>query len=916
MPQNTTKMSAEHYIANAHPSYIENLYNQFQNGGKELLDEGWSRFFEGFEFALKNSENGTVSVEQVGNFGKELKVFNLIYTYRKNAHLIAKTNPIRKRVDRNAGLDLANFNLGAEDLETEFAVGEHLGIGKATLKNIVAKLEEIYCGPFGIEYLYVKDIEARHWLREKFEQRPKDYGFNKEIKERILTKVNETTVFEQFLGTKYLGEKRFSIEGGENAITALDSTINSGARLGVEEFIIGMAHRGRLNVLCNIMGKTYSQIFSEFEGETPKHHNMGDGDVKYHLGFSSHYDTLSGKKINMKLAPNPSHLEAVDPVVQGLVRAQRDLLYDGDEDKICPILIHGDAAVAGQGIVYEIAQMSKLSGYEVGGTIHLVINNQIGFTTDFHDARSSDYCTSIASVVEAPVIHVNGDDAEAVAYAAGVAMEYRQKFNSDVYIDMVCYRKHGHNEADDPSFTQPEMYKVIKKHKDPRATYINKLVEEGTIDNERAKEMEEEFKAELQERLDAVRQKPQKYDMQEPELAWKKLRKSTPKDFEKSPSTKIKKSTVAEVVKGLIKVPEGFNPLRKVDKMLENRRKMMRDEKAVDWAAAELIAYGSILLDGNNIRMTGQDVKRGTFSHRHAILFDEVTGEQYNRLNFLAEKQGQFEIHNSLLSEFGVLGFEYGYSLASPDQLVIWEAQFGDFANGAQTIFDQFISSAESKWNRQSGLVMLLPHGYEGQGPEHSSARLERYLQACADYNVTIANITTPANFFHAMRRQLHRPFRKPLVVMSPKSLLRHKLCVSSVDELSKGGFQEVIDDANTTKATDVKRVLFCSGKIYYDLLEKKEADNRTDVAIVRIEQLYPLPAKQLDNVVEKYSNAKLFWVQEEPSNMGAWAYILSRYRNIDLQRISREPSASPATGYKKIHLQEQAELVNQAFGE
>ncbi len=909
-------MSAEHYIANAHPTYIENLYNQFQNGGKELLDEGWARFFEGFEFALKNSEDGNVTIDQVGNFAKELRVFNLIYTYRKNGHLIAKTNPIRERVDRNPGLDLNNFNLSNEDLETEFAVGEHLGIGKSSLKNIIAKLEDIYCGPFGVEYIYLKDIEARHWLREKFEKRPKDYGFNNDIRKRILKKLNETTVFEQFLGTKYLGEKRFSIEGGENAITALDSTINTGARLGVEEFVIGMAHRGRLNVLCNIMGKTYAQIFSEFEGNTPKHHNMGDGDVKYHLGFSSQYPTLSGKSVHMKLAPNPSHLEAVDPVVLGLSRAQSDLIHGSDRDKICPILIHGDAAVAGQGIVYEIAQMSKLKGYEVGGTIHVVINNQIGFTTDFHDARSSDYCTSVASVVEAPVIHVNGDDAEAVAYAAEVAMEFRQKFNKDVYIDMVCYRKHGHNEADDPSFTQPEMYKIIKKHKNPRATYINKLVEEGVINNDRAKEMENEFKAELQDRLDAVRQKPLQYAMQEPEIAWKKLRKSKPTDFDKSPSTKISKSQIAQIVKGLIKVPEGFNPLRKVDKMLANRRQMMREDKTVDWAAAELIAYGSILLEGKNVRMTGQDVKRGTFSHRHAVLFDENTGDEYNRLNFLDERgeQGQFEIHNSLLSEFGVLGFEYGYSLASPDQLILWEAQFGDFANGAQTMFDQFISSAESKWNRQSGLVMLLPHGYEGQGPEHSSARLERYLQSCAEYNVTIANITTPANFFHAIRRQLHRPFRKPLVVMSPKSLLRHKRCVSSVDELTKGGFQEIIDDNNTLAAAKVKRVLFCSGKIYYDLLDKKEADNRKDVAIVRLEQLYPLPAKQLDKIVNKYKNAELYWVQEEPSNMGAWAYVLSRYHQINLNRISRRPSASPATGYKKIHLKEQEELVNKAF--
>jgi len=909
-------MSATTYINNAHPTFIEAMYQQYNNGGRQDLDESWQRFFEGFEFALQNGEGGAISTEGSGNFTKEMSVFNLIYTYRKNAHLIADTNPVRSRIDRNAGLALHNFGLTDADLEAEFMVGNHLGLGKAKLKDIITKLEEIYCSSFGVEYLYIKDKAERHWIREKFENRPTGFGFDLKKRKHILGKLNETTILEQFLGTKYLGEKRFSIEGGESTIPALDTIINKGADLGVNEFVIGMAHRGRLNVLANIMGKTYDEIFSEFEGNAPEDHDMGDGDVKYHLGFSSMFETRAGKKVHMKLTPNPSHLEAVDPVVIGFARAQADVVHGSEYDKVCPILIHGDAAVAGQGIVYEVAQMSKLEGYGVGGTIHFIINNQIGFTTDFQDARSSDYSTSVASVVEAPVIHVNGDDVEAVVYAAEVAAEYRQKFNKDIYIDMVCYRKHGHNEADDPSFTQPILYSLIKKHKNPRDLYIEQLKKSGAIEADLAKKMEREFKKDLQNRLDNVKQKPIPYKPQPAEAAWLKTKIASDKDFDQSPISKITKTTIATIVKGLIKVPDGFTPLRKVNKMLDGRRKLMREQKTVDWAAAELIAYGSILLEGNNVRMSGQDVKRGTFSHRHAIVFDEKTNEQYNRLNHLAEKgkQGEFMIYNSLLSEFGVLGFEFGYSLASPDHLVIWEAQFGDFANGAQTMFDQFISSSESKWNRNSGLIMLLPHGYEGQGPEHSSARLERYLQACAENNIAVVNITTPANFFHCIRRQMVRNFRKPLVVMSPKSLLRHKRCISSVDELSKGRFQEVLDDPTIKSAKKVKRVVFCSGKIYYDLLEKQEADKRDDVALVRIEQLYPLPAKQIDAIVDKYKGTDLKWIQEEPANMGAWSFVLSRYRNVDLQKIARPASASTATGFKKIHLKEQAGLINDAF--
>jgi len=917
-------MGAEAYISNAHPAYIESLYSDYQNDA-ESVEHGWRKFFEGFEFALQsNASNGLANGQENGKHGSagasignidELKVYNLILAYRWSGHLEADTNPIRPRRDRRANLQIEFFGLTEKHLKEQFEVGSVLGLPPSSLENIVEHLRKIYCGPFALQYSYCRDPKKRAFMEEKFEQRKAvDYGFSPDQKKHILNKLTETTLLEQFLGKKYLGEKRFSLEGGENTIPALDAIIDTASELGVKEGVIGMAHRGRLNVLANILGKTYNQLFSEFEGFTPKGQTMGDGDVKYHLGFRSMFKSQGGKEIHLKLTPNPSHLEAVNPVVLGFSRAQADAVYESDYDSILPILIHGDAAVAGQGLVYEVAQMSKLKGYLTGGTIHVVINNQIGFTTDFDDARSSDYCTSIAGTIEAPVIHVNGDDAEAVVYAARVAAEYRQEFNSDIYIDILCYRKHGHNEADDPKFTQPQLYSLIEKHPDPRKIYVDKLIQRKDITEAEAKKMEKDFMSDLQDRLDNVRQKPQDYTYQEPELAWQKLRISTPEDFEESPKTKISKTKIATIVKGLIKVPEGFTPLRKVDKMLDQRRKLMKEQKSVDWAAAELLAYGSILMDGVDIRMSGQDVKRGTFSHRHAVISNHQTGEEYNRLNHLADKQGQFRIFNSLLSEFGVLGFEYGYSLASPDPLVIWEAQFGDFANGAQTVIDQFITAGESKWQKQSGIMLLLPHGYEGQGPEHSSARLERFLSACAEENICVTNITSPANFFHAIRRQLARPFRKPLIVMSPKSLLRHKKCISSVDELSSGGFREILDDDNTLAADKVKRVLVCTGKVYYDLLARKEQDSRKDVAIVRMEQLYPIAKAQLENTLGQYENAELVFVQEEPANMGAWSFILRHLPQYDFSGIYRKASASPATGFKKNHLIEQKELIDQAF--
>jgi len=905
-------MESAQYINNAHPAYIETLYNDYQEN-PESVDAGFRKFFEGFDFAI-NSGNANGAEATTFNI-KEVQVYQLIEAYRERGHLIADTNPIRKRKDRKPHLDLKFYGLTDADLDDTFQIGNEIGLKNASLKQILAHLKKLYAGDIGFEYDYITDTEMREWLRKKIEYRF-DTHFSIDKKKRILEKLNETVVLEQFLGTKYLGEKRFSLEGGESTIPALDAIINKSADLGVKEVIIGMAHRGRLNVLANIMGKTYDYIFAEFEGNTPEDHTMGDGDVKYHLGFSSIVETPTNKKVHLKLTPNPSHLEAVNPVVQGFSRAKADLVYERDYDQILPILIHGDAAIAGQGIVYEVAQMSNLPGYYTGGTIHFVINNQIGFTTDFDDARSSHYCTSIASAVMAPVIHVNGDQVEAVVFAVELASEFRQKFNRDIYIDMVCYRKHGHNEGDDPKFTQPRLYSLIEKHLNPRDIYMKHLDKKGQVESELAKKLDKEFRKELQARLDNLKQNHLPYKYQKPEQAWRKLKKqATFEDFETSPKTGITKKTATEILKSLINVPEGFTPLKKVQRLLNNNEKLWLKNKTLDWAGAELLAYGSLLKDGADIRMSGQDVKRGTFSHRHSVLIDVKTQEPHYRLNFVDESQGLFRIYNSFLSEFAVLGFEFGYSLASPNNMVIWEAQFGDFANGAQTIIDQFIMSSESKWRRNSGLVLLLPHGYEGQGPEHSSARLERFLHSSAEFNVTVANITTPANFFHVLRRQLARDFRKPLIIMSPKSLLRYPKCVSTIDEISSNtNFKEVFDDENTTTPAKVTRVLACSGKIYYDLLEYKEKNDRTDTAIIRVEQLYPLPYTQIDALINKYKNAKYAWVQEEPVNMGAWQYILSCYRNADLSIISRKSSASPATGFKKVHIKEQNDIVERAF--
>ena len=902
------------FLTNSHPQFIENMYRDFVQDPASI-DADFRKFFEGFDFAQQHSTIVSDGIPDGVDMKAEINAYRMIVGYRNKGHLIADTNPIRKRKDRHANLDISNFGFTSDDLEKLFYAGNYLGIGRCTLRKLVDHLVKTYAKHIGIEYKYISDPERVAYLTQALE-----HDIHQELsmseKRRILEKLNQGVIFEKFLHTKYIGQKRFSLEGGETTIAALDAIINTAAEEQVQEVVIGMAHRGRLNILANIMGKTYEQIFSEFEGTAKVDSTMGSGDVKYHMGYGSDVETAGGKQIHLKLMPNPSHLEAVNPVVLGFTRAKADVMYKSEAQKMLPILIHGDASIAGQGIVYEVLQMSELDGYATGGTIHFVINNQIGFTTDFDDARSSDYCTSLAAAIQAPVLHVNGDHPEAVVKCVQIATRYRQKFQSDVFIDMVCYRKHGHNEGDDPKFTQPHLYALIDKHPNPREVYTQYLLAQGDASAaELAKEMEQKFWADLQERLDEVKQNPLPYHYQAPELWWKSLRKAQPADFETSPNTSISQEKFNTVFNALMSWPEDFKPLKKVEKIIQDKVKLFKDEQKLDWATAELMAYGTILQDGNDVRMSGQDVRRGTFSHRHAVIRDEKTDQSYSRLSRIDGGEGAFRIYNSLLSEYGVLGFEYGYAMANPHALVLWEAQFGDFSNGAQTMIDQFISAGEQKWNRMNGVVMLLPHGYEGQGPEHSSARLERYLQMCAELNMVVTNITSASNFFHALRRQLAWPFRKPLINFSPKAPLRHPGTYAPVEEFVGGKFREVIDDTQS-KPKEVKKVLFCSGKVYFDLLEYQQKEKRNDVAIIRLEQIYPLPVAQLSALYEKYKGAAWTWVQEEPLNMGAASFLKMNLEAFPFKVVSRAASAATATGYAKVHKKEQEELILQAFAQ
>jgi 2-oxoglutarate dehydrogenase E1 component len=888
--------------------YIDELHQRYLVD-KRLVEPSWRSFFDGYEFSKFNYQE----VDEIPtNVLKEFRVINLINAYRSRGHLFTKTNPVRDRRKYHPTLEIKNFGLDQEDLLTVFQASEQVGLESCSLNDIIIHLEATYCESIGIEYQYIRHPERVEWIRRNIELKNRPQ-FSKDQKKHILHKLNQATVFEQFLQKKFVGQKRFSIEGAESLIPALDVLIENGSNLGLKEFVVGMAHRGRLNVLANIFNKTYDKIFSEFEGKEYDEEVFFDGDVKYHLGITSEVVTDSGNNVKITLSPNPSHLEAVDPVVEGITRSKIDHELGGDEKKILPILIHGDAAIAGQGVVYEVVQMAQLKGYRTGGSLHIVINNQVGFTTNYLDARSSTYCTDIAKSTLCPVFHVNGDDIEAVVQTLDIALRYRQEYSRDVFVDLLCYRKYGHNEGDEPKFTQPKLYKIIANHPNPREIYLKKLVDENVVSIEEGNQMEKEFDDMLQERLDDAKQIEKAKITNFLEEVWTDFRKSKRNDFENSPPTGVEKRKLLLLAKKMNSLPAGKKYFRKIVKLFDDRLKMIESDK-LDWAMGELLAYATLLDEGKSIRISGQDVERGTFSHRHAIVKTEDDEEEIVPLNLLNDHQGKFEIYNSLLSEYAVLGFDYGYAFNTPNGLTIWEAQFGDFFNGAQIIIDQFLSAAEDKWGTPNGLVMLLPHGYEGMGSEHSSARIERFLQLCAEENFQVTNCTNPANYFHLLRRQIARPFRKPLVVFTPKKLLRYHRAVSSIQEMSSGSFQEVIDDSLAIPSK-INQVVLCSGKFYYDLVENYETLDKGNIAFVRLEQLYPFPETQLKSIFSKYGkDCKYVWAQEEPLNMGPWSYILRKWEYSKIVCFSREESGSPASGSPKVFERRQQEIINKVM--
>ena len=841
---------------------------------------------------------------------KEFLVMNLIEAYRSRGHLFTKTNPVRDRRTYSPTLSIENFGLSTADLNTKFNCAIEIGLKEATtLQNIINRLETIYCNSIGVEYMHIDNVEEKKFIRDFLQQNENKPQLSSQQKIEILRKLNQAVVFENYLNTKFVGQKRFSLEGNESLIPALDQLIIKSAKLGVQEVVLGMAHRGRLNVLTNIFGKSYKQIFSEFEGKEFEE-DVFSGDVKYHLGVTNHIKTSDNKDIIINLVPNPSHLETVASLAEGITRAKIDNIYK-DSKKVLPIVIHGDGAIAGQGIVYEVAQMMTLDGYKTGGTIHIVVNNQVSFTTNYLDARSAIYSTDIAKVTSSPVMHINADDAEAVVHSLHFAAEFRARFGKDVYIDLLGYRKYGHNEGDEPKFTQPKLYKAISKHQNPKEIYKAKLMTEGVVSDEILKEMEAEFKDLLDKDFDTAKEiEKNRLDIFMSEI-WKgyqyeKGSIQTPID------TSFDLEKLRELAVKISTLPADKKFINKITRLFATRLKMI-EGNSIDWALGEWLAYATLLTEGHNVRISGEDVERGTFSHRHAVVKTEDTEEEYTPLQHISESR--FDIFNSHLSEYGVLGFDYGYAMASPEMLTIWEAQFGDFVNGAQIIIDQYLVAAEEKWKAQNGLVMLLPHGFEGQGAEHSSGRLERFLELTANDNIIVANCTTPANFFHILRRQLKWNFRKPLVIMSPKSLLRHPRVVSPLEDLANGKFQPIIDDT-TADANKVEKLVLCTGKLYYELLAKKEELNAENIALVRLEQIYPLQREDLDNILNKYSNRKeLIWAQEEPENMGAWTYILRHLRNTGIDVIAPISSGSPAPGSHKMFEKNQQGVINKVFG-
>ncbi|MCL6295311.1 2-oxoglutarate dehydrogenase E1 component [Jejuia spongiicola] len=905
------------FLNAAHTAYFADLYEQYLQN-PDAVEPSWRAFFQGYDFGSENYGLEGEIVEGVStqipeHVQKEFQVVKLIDGYRIRGHLFTKTNPVRERRTYTPTLDISNFGLTEGDLDTVFSAGDILGIGAKTLREIVVHLEDIYCSSIGIEYMYLRNPEVIKWWQSQLNENDNQPNYSVETKKYILSKLNQAVTFESFLQTKYVGQKRFSLEGGESLIPALSNVLYYAVeKYGVKECVLGMAHRGRLSTLVNIFRKPLRELFSEFDGKDFEDENI-DGDVKYHLGLTLDKTYQNGKNIKMNLVPNPSHLETVASVAEGITRAKIDSDYGGDDSKIIPIIVHGDAAIAGQGIVYEVAQMSQLNGYKTGGTIHIVVNNQIGFTTNYLDARSSTYCTDVAKVTLSPVLHVNADDAEAVVHAVEMALEYRMRYKKDVYIDLLGYRKYGHNEGDEPRFTQPKLYKNISKHSNPFKIYSDKLIEESTIDRTYLDNIVLSFKDTLEREYSKSKEADSSKVREFMQERWTAFERRGIDSMLESVNTNYSKDKLEHISKVVSTVPEGVKFLRKAERILDGRAKMVFETDMLDWGMAETLAYGSLMEEGFNIRISGQDVERGTFSHRHAILRDEISEERINLLNTNPENKGKMDIYNSFLSEYGVLGFDYGYAMANPNTLTIWEAQFGDFSNGAQIIFDQYLSAAEDKWKAQNGIVVLLPHGYEGQGSEHSSARMERYLQLCAEDNMIVADCTTPANFFHLLRRQMKRDFRKPLIVFTPKSLLRHPKAVSSIKELATGTFEEVIDD--TVNPKSIKKLVFCTGKFYYDLLAEREKLNNEDVALVRIEQLFPLHLDKIQQVIDRYSNVENYvWAQEEPKNMGAWSHIMERLDLVKLNVCARPYSSVPAPGSSTRDKRRQQRVINAVF--
>jgi len=902
------------YLFRADPAYLESLWAAYLENPASVPAD-WQRFFEGYQAALDGKLQAPVSA---GMVDKEFAVIQLIAAYRNQGHLYARTNPLHSYETHDQALDqafaLERFGLSREDLTRTFQAGKLIGLGPATLQDIVNHLRKVYCGPIGIEYRYIRIPQVLEWFENALEKPENLPRFSPEEKLQILEWLCNATTFERFLHRKFVGQKRFSLEGNEAIIPGLYELVEKGTELGIEEFVFGMAHRGRLNVLANIMQKSFHTIFGEFEGKGIATEGF-DGDVKYHLGYSSD-PVINGRRVHLSMLPNPSHLEAVDPVATGATRAKMDNLYGGTHDKIVLTLIHGDAAIAGQGVVYETLQLSLLPGYEVGGTIHIVINNQIGFTTPESQARSSHYATDVAKVTLSPVFHVNGEDPEAVVHAMRLAIAFRQAFNRDVFIEVLGYRRHGHNEGDEPRFTQPQMYKIIASRPSPFEVYGQRLIAEGIITAEKLTQLEQQRNAFYDEQLEKARREEAVIDTI-PRRTWHGIQVYDDYNLEPNPNTRIKPEVLQFIAQKALQWPENFRPHPNVRKIYQARYEAVQKGESLDWGTAEMLAYGSLLLENNPIRLSGQDVERGTFSHRHAVIVDQETEARYIPLNHLSHRQALFYVYNSPLSEYAVLGYEYGYSLASPHTLVIWEAQFGDFVNGAQIIIDQYVVAAKAKWNRLSGLVLYLPHGYEGQGPEHSSARPERFLILAAQNNLYICNFTSPANLFHALRRQMRSSTRRPLVIFTPKSLLRHPEAVCRLDDLTQGTFQEVLPDPEVLP-TKARRLILCTGKIFYDLVATRREHEKYDTAIIRIEQLYPFPEEQLREVLAAHEHVEeIYWVQEEPINMGYWAYIVRKFMEHGLplpKPVARKEAASPATGSYSQHLRQQSYILRRAL--